>query len=364
MPAYLDSNTNTYYVKFYYTDWTGERKQKLKRGFKLKREAAAFERKFLDKLQGTPDMLFSSLVELYLEDMKSRLKPSTLYTKKYMIDDKILPTFEKLRINEIKPTQIRKWQNELIGQNFSQTYLKTINNQLVAIFNYAMRYYDLKENPCHKAGSMGKKYADKMQIWTKEEFTTFINTVEDETYQIAYNTLYWTGCRLGELLALNVGDIDLAAKTMSISKSLQRMKKEDIITLPKTPKSNRTVTLPDFLVTALQEHINKLYGCTPEDRLFINVSKYWLHENKRKGIKLSGVKDIRIHDFRHSHASLLIELGFSPILISERLGHEKIETTLNIYGHLYPNKHAEVATKLQEIVSNQYQSDDKEPKQP
>ena len=126
-------------------------------------------------------------------------------------------------MNEIKAPYIRKWQNELMKQGYSATYLKTINNQLAAIFNYAVKYYDLPNNPCRKAGSIGKSKADEMQFWTHEEFSSFIDSImnKHQSY-MAFMTLYWTGMRLGELLALTIGDVDFEKCTISISKSYQR----------------------------------------------------------------------------------------------------------------------------------------------
>ena len=132
-------------------------------------------------------------------------------------------------MNSITAAGIRKWQNELISQGYSQTYLRTINNQLTAVFNYAVRYYDLQNNPCRKAGGMGKNKADEMK--------------------------FWTGMRLGELLALTPADIDFENKTISISKSYQRLDGKDVITLPKTPKSKRTITVPDFLLADLKDYM-------------------------------------------------------------------------------------------------------------
>lgn len=352
MAAYKDNERNTWYCQFYYTDWTGSRKKKKKRGFSTKREAQEWEREFLNKQQANPDMSFSSLVELYFEDMGSRLRKSTLSSKRYMMDTKILPYFKDLPINQIKATHVRKWQNELLNLKYAGTYLKTINNQLVAVFNYAVKYYDLKDNPCHKAGGMGKKNADEMQIWTNEEFNKFLPFISNKPQsKAAFEVLYWTGIRSGELMALTPHDIDFKNKTLTINKSYQRLDKEDIISEPKTPKSNRIITLPAFLCTNLEEYIKTLYSIEADDRLF-HFTKYFLHNEMNRGCKKSNVKRIRLHDLRHSHASLLIELGFSPLLISERLGHENIETTLNTYSHLYPNKHSQVSDKLQEIHQN------------
>lgn len=351
MPVYKDEQRNTYYVKTYYRDWNGKNKQKLKRGFKKQSEAKAWEREFLNKLQTNPDMPFATLVNLYLEDMSSRLRKSTIEGKKYIIDLKILPTFKDMPLNDIKATHIRKWQNELINseKGYSDTYLKQINSQLSAIFNYAVKYYDLKENPCHKAGSMGKKKADEMLFWTKEEYQKFIVCISDKPQsKVAFETLYWTGIRIGELMALTFQDIDFENKTISINKSIQRINKEDIITAPKTPKSNRIIPITDFLCDDLKAYTDKIYDIKASDRIF-NFTKYFLHHEMDRGCKKSGVKRIRLHDIRHSHASLLIELGFTPLLIAERLGHEKVETTLNIYSHLYPNKQSQVVDALQKI---------------
>lgn len=233
----------------------------------------------MNKQQANPDMPFGSLVELYMEDMTHRLRKSTMNNMKFVIDLKILPYFKDLPINEIKPTQIRKWQNNLINDsnNYSDTYIKTINNQLVAIFNYAVKYYDLKGNPCHKARSIGKKNADEMLFWTRDEFNTFLPAISNKIpSKAAFEVLYWTCIRIGELMALTRKDLNFDNKTLSINKSYQRLNKEDIITDPKTPKSNRTIALPDFLCDSLQEYVNKLYDLKPDDRIF-NFTKFFLH---------------------------------------------------------------------------------------
>lgn len=214
-----------------------------------------------------------------------------------------------------------------------------------------MKYYDLRENPCHKAGTMGKKNAEEMQFWTKDEFEKFIAAVEDKPMShTIFMTLYYTGIREGELLALTPKDIDLKAKTIRINKSYQRLGKEDVITTPKTPKSKRTITIPNLLCECLKDYMEKIYELSDSDRLF-NVTKHYLTKEMVRGCKKSGVKKIRIHDIRHSHASLLVEMGFTPLLIAERLGHEKIQATLDTYSHLYPNKQSEVADRLDELAT-------------
>ena len=178
-------------------------------------------------------------------------------TKKYIIDLKILPYFKDKRINDIKAADIRKWQNKLLHEGYTPTYLKTINNQLAAIFNYAERYYDLKNNPCKKAGTIGKSKADEMLYWTKDEYLQFLEGVKDkEMSYMAFQILYWTGMRIGELLALTFNDIDFEERKISITKTYTRINGEDKVTTPKTPKSNRKVNIPKFLVEDLTDYIS------------------------------------------------------------------------------------------------------------
>lgn len=355
MPVYKDEKTGTFFVKFYYTDFTGEKKQKKKRGFKLQREAKAYETEFIAKQQADMTMPFSSFIELYYEDMSHRLRQSTMQNKRFLIDLKLLPYFGKHRMCDIKATHVRKWQNDLISYRdasdkpYSQTYIRTLNNQITAIFNYAIKYYGLADNPCRKAGTIGKNHADEMEFWTFQEFSTFIEAIKDkpQTYT-AFMTLYYTGIRIGELMALTLDDIDFENGSISVSKTRQRLDGADVITPPKTPKSKRIIPIPPLLVECIQCYVNKLYGLTSDDYIF-PFTKWYLHHEMNRGCKLSGVKRIRLHDLRHSHASLLIELGFSPLLIADRLGHEKVETTLNTYSHLYPHKQDEVVEKLQAL---------------
>lgn len=350
MPAYKNEKLNTWYAKFNYKDWTGKTKQKKKEGFKTQREAKEFERNFLNHSQADCDILFSNLILDYLDDCKSRLKPTTIDNKKYIINEKMLPYFGNMAINSITPAAIRKWQNQLLSDenNYTQTYLRTVHSQLSAVFNYAVKYYNLSKNPATLCGSIGKNHTDTIHFWTLAEFKQFMSTVKDPVSYAAFNILFWTGIRIGELLALTLNDFDFIAQTLSITKNYARLKNEDIILPPKTPKSKRIITLPAFLCDIVQAYSKKYYDLDPNSRLFPK-SKYFFHYEKTRCCKLSGVKNIRLHDLRHSHASLLIELGYSPILIKERLGHEKIETTLQTYSHLYPNKHEEVADKLNEL---------------
>ena len=350
MAVYKDKHRK-WYVSVYFVDWKGERARKLKRGFGTKREAQEWERQFLNQSKEDLDMSFEAFVELYKRDLKERLKRSTWLMKTSVIDQKILPYFRKKKVQEIKPTDIIAWQNVMLtwrdenGRGYSPTYLKTIHNQCSAIFNHAVRYYELKSNPAAKAGNMGKEKTKEMLFWTKPEYQCFSDAMMDKPVSFyAFEILYWCGLRLGEMLALTAADFDFVKNTVRINKSYQRIGCEDVVTDPKTAKSIRTVQMPDFLAEEMKDYIKSLYGIGNDERIF-PISKNYLHHEMDRGCKATGVKRIRIHDLRHSHVSLLIDMGFSAVAIADRVGHESIDITYR-YAHLFPTTQQEIANKL------------------
>ncbi len=348
MPAYYDENKKTWYCKFYYTDWQGQRKQKLKRGFKLQREAKEWERLFLEKLQGTPDMTFQALYELYMEDVRHRLREGTANDKKSLFENRILPYFKNKPINAITPADIRQWQNVQIGKGYSDAYLDRMQGNLSTLFNYAVRFYDLPANPCRKAGHMGK-CTRSMKFWTLEQFNQVISYVKDPAAYTALLVLFYSGMRTGELLALTLADLDFTACTININKAIRHIAgKGDTITPPKTENSIRTIIIPGSVMQQLQDYCNRIYGLSPSDRIFPFTRKL-IRGNMERGAKAAGVPFIRIHDLRHSHVSMLIDLGFSTYLIAERIG-DTVQMVNNTYGHLYPTKHQEVADRLDQLM--------------
>lgn len=353
MAVYKDSN-GTWRAVYRYTDWTGERKQTQKRGFATKRDAQAWEREQLNKLTSDLDMTFGSFVDIYTEDTKKRLKENTWHTKEHIIRTKILPYFKDRKISDIQAKDIIAWKNEIMGQTdkngkpYSPVYLKTVHNQMSAIFNHAVKFYGLSANPAAKAGNMGKEKSREMLFWTQDEYKKFSEAVMDKPMSFyAFEVLYWCGIREGELLALTPADFDFEKMTVSITKSYQRIKGRDIITDPKTAKSVRTIKMPDFLSNEIQDFIGQIYGIQPTDRLF-QITKHYLKHEMERGSKAAGVKRIRIHDLRHSAISLLIEMGFSAVAIADRVGHESIDITYR-YAHLFPSTQNEMANKLSNL---------------
>lgn len=349
---FKQENNGKWSVQFYYVDYSGVRRRKHKIGFKTKTEARIWQEEFIRKAQADMDMTFESFVAEYFENVSPDLKGSTIDTKKHIIELHILPYFRSKKIADISALDVRKWQNEVKKNGFSDTYLRTINAQLSAIFNHAVRFYHLSYNPSREAGTMGKNKSGNMGIWSQEDMELFLDAVKDkdEAYY-AFKLIYWTGIRLGELLALCVEDID--GNVMNIKKTTYRKHGKDVVTSPKSDASCRRIILPSFLALEMEEYKSRLYGILPQDRLF-RISKGYLEKEIKRGAKAAGIKEIRVHDLRHSHASLLIANNVDIATIANRLGHDNIKTTLSIYAHLFDKNARAVANTLDDIyIGNQ-----------
>lgn len=301
MPAYKDEKTGKWTVQCYYEDWKGEKKHKKKRGFETKREANEWERDFLKNSSANMDMLLGAFVEIYFRDKSGELKERSIKNKRYMMEAHILPFFGNKAMNIISPSDIIQWQNTMREKGYSQTYLRMLQNQITALFTHASNIYNLANNPCKKAKKMGKADADKLNFWTKDEYDTFIQTIEkDSRYYIIFEVLFWTGCREGEMLALTRKDVDFENNQISITKTYYRTDRRDIITAPKTEQSVRVIDIPEFLKQEIKEYVDKLYGLPEHERLFPIIAEAVQHKLKRQCEK-AGVKKIRVHDIRHSH---------------------------------------------------------------
>jgi len=369
MSVSKDKKTGKWVAQVRVRDRSGKVTHKKKRGFATKKAAQEWVNS-IGRKDCSLDMPFAKFVELYLDDAGHRMKPSTMATKRMILTTKILPYFGEMRLDAIGPADVRSWQNAMMsrtnerGQPFAKTYLRTMHGQLTAVFNYAVRYYKLKENPCRAAGSIGTKKGENVNFWTKEEFLRFLETQRGNaaTYTM-FMVLYYTGMREGELLALTAEDIDFERMEIRINKTYQRIARQDVVMTPKTPKSNRVISMSPALGDVLREYLEGLDGlevsadrrtaadCQIASERIFPYSRYYLYRQLKKGCAAAGVKAIRVHDLRHSHASLLVEMGYSPLLIAERLGHDHVQTTMDTYSHLYPNKQRDVANRLDAFIN-------------
>ena len=307
MPCYKDEKTGTWYCQFRYTDFTGAQKQKRKRGFKTRREAQEWEREFHLQKAKSCDMTLASFVELYFNDREHHVRDTTMDTKRNIFDTKIVPLLGNRKMNEITALDIRDWQQrvkemgEATGLPYAETYLYTIHAQLTALFNYAQTFYGLQFNPCDAAGYMGSSVAGEMLIITKDQYEILRKEFRNEAYLLAFDILFWTGCREGEMLALLPKDLT-DDDQLRIYKTYHRKKGQDILGPTKNSKKggNRNVPIPHWLAEEFRTYCSKLYGLTPDDRVFYMTCTA-LNKELTRCTQLTYLPDIRVHDLRHPY---------------------------------------------------------------
>ena len=202
------------------------------------------------------DMKMVEFIEIYFRDKSGEMKDRTKKNKRYMIENRIVTYFGECRMNEITPSDIIQWQNEMLQMNFSYSYLRMLQNQMTALFTHASKIYNLKNNPCRKVKKMGRSDSRSLTFWTLEEYEKFLASIDkDSRYYVLFETLFWTGMRIGELLALTKEDVDLKNVQININKTFYRTGGKDIITSPKTEQSIRVVEIPQFLADELREYL-------------------------------------------------------------------------------------------------------------
>ena len=191
MGYYKDKERKTWFVEVRYKDIYGTPKKKKKRGFKTATEAKKWETEFLNSLYSDPEINFSNLYKNYFQDLSLRLKPSTLYIRKINFRKHFLPYFGEMKIKEISPLVIREWQNKILSENYSEGFMTTLHRQLTSFFNYAIKFYNLKNNPCSTAGKIKiSKPANEIQIWTPENFNLFISKIRKPEVRLAFQIFY------------------------------------------------------------------------------------------------------------------------------------------------------------------------------
>ncbi len=358
-----DKKRNTWLFRVYIEDKFGNKKQISKSGFKTKGEAKEEEAKFLSESQRNySDMTFQELYDIYIEDKKQKLKPQSLRSTLSRFKNYILPYFKDYKTNKIDNKVYLEWKAKILIKNFSYKYNSSLHVAMVSILNYAIDFYELEKNIASKVGNFPKnEYIPKVDFWTYEEFMQFINVVDDKLYSILYKTLYYTGMRLGECLALNWNDIrgNCIDVNKTISKEIKNIKIR--ITPPKTKKSIRKILLDNETINILNElklFYQKHVGFNETWFVFggLNpMSQTTIGRRKDEYCVKANVKRIRIHDLRHSHATLLLSRGVPVTVISKRLGHADMTMTLNTYSHLIPedeDKAINIINNLNKIYEN------------
>ena len=343
---------------------TYERKRTSKRGFEKKKDAEAWIKSdlqaFIKQLEHKEtldeNLTMGELIEHYMEDAHIREEETTCLTKKNIVETKILPFFKDIKVYDVSTNHIREWQNQMMtavkknGEPYSDTYLRSMNDQLSAIMNFAQTYHHLPSNPVSKVKRMGlKNPEDEAEIWTLEEYEKFSEQLQDKPmFYYIFEVFFWSGIRLGELLGLTKEDVSLEEGTLSVRASYKTQTHK--MGKTKTKNSKRTIYIPQFLVEELAEYMETLYGLSEKDRIF-PTSKTTLHKKLKEAAEKAGLKKITIHEFRHSHISMLMDgVSFASVMdISKRAGHKKPSTTI-IYTHRYKGKDQMIADELNRLL--------------
>lgn len=360
------ASNGTYYFRanLGYHPVTGKQIQKYRSGFNTKKEAREEYSKLI--LSSTKELeekkktiSFQKFVEeTYLPWYKTQVKEST-YLNRYSTIQKHFAYFYKMATDEIEPIHVQSWQLEL-AKEFSPNYIHVVQGLLSLAFDRAIVLGIAKKNPSRMIGNIKSKKT-QVDFWTLEEFQKVISLLYKGDYYehylfISFWVLFMTGMRIGEAAALLWSDIDFDTGLLSITKTMYYKSMDDFKPVePKTQASVRTIYIDADTLEELKEwqEVQKKVLKNCDYVLSYNgipTNKHTLPRALEKLARLAGVHRIKIHALRHSHASLLISMGENPLLIKERLGHEKIQTTLGTYGHLYPNTNLEVANKLTGIL--------------
>ena len=338
-----------------YTDIYGNTKQYTSKGYDTKKEAEIEEAKFRIKAQekkiSSTNITFKQIEMEYLEYIKKYIKVQTL--KKTENEIKKLEPLDNVKINDFNVQLWKQFQIYLDKQNYAVEYKNKIIGLLKRLIRYSNKFYNTSDYMLNYIENYKRvnEMKKEMQFFTYEEFKKFISVVDEFDYKTFYETLYYLGLRQGEATALTWKDINFTKKEVSINKTLTTKLKGQLYTFssPKTMNSNRVLPIPLKLLESyqkLKEEAKKKKYFSEEWFVFgdeLPFRETTIQVKKNKYCKLAGVKQIRIHDFRHSCASFLINNGASIVLVSKYLGHSKISITLDTYTHLYKNELLEVS---------------------
>lgn len=361
------ANNGTYYFRanLGYDAVTGKQIQKYLSGFSTKKEAraeysklilAAEEGLAMEKKQPS----FKQFIEeIYLPWYKTQVKEST-YKNRLNTIEKHFKFFYRKKVNEIEPIHVQTWQLKL-AKDYSPNYVRIIQGMLSLAFDRAIILGLAKKNPARMVGNIKSKKV-KVDFWTLEEFQKVISLLYKGDYYehylfICFWLLFTTGLRIGEAAALQWEDIDFESGIISVTKTLYyKSMNEYTFVDPKTSASIRTVVIDKDTIRELKDWMEVQKKVLKDCNFVLSysgipTSKHTLPRALEKLAGLAGVHRIKIHALRHSHVALLISMGVNPLIVKDRLGHEKIQTTLGTYGHLYPNSNFEVAKMLGGIIN-------------
>ena len=338
---------------------TGKRIRKFKNGFKTQKEAQTWQLQVQSDfgkgaLSANSTMTFKKFLDDYfIPNYQGQVRQRTFdmtYSK-----FKRLRYFEKMKLSDILAPHVKQWQNAMFIEGLSNNYIRSIHQILQQIFDLAVRLGMLPSNVAKQVGNV-KKGKPRVDFWTVEEFQLFISTFDKSNiYDLLYFTTFWfffmTGVRISELQAIEWSKVNWDTGSVLIDCSMYyKNQKEWYLTDTKSNSGTRLLYLDDDTLKNLK-YWQKVQSEIANHRFVFSLTDKPLVKSTLKKVlqahsNYAGVKAIRIHDLRHSHASFMLFLGMNDLEIQNRLGHADIKTTLGTYSHLRPNAMKEVAKRM------------------
>ena len=303
-------------------------------------------------------MKLNELCDLFYSYQENKVKNTTLYT--YIQRRKYLKKLENIKLNKLTVEDYKIWRKNLENKNLSINYKNNILRYFKEILRFAEKWYEYDfrhlYNKFDRFKDPNAVVEESINYYTYNEFEQFISVETDLKYRVAFEILYYCGLRRGELLALTWEHIDFYNKELKIRQNLveNRLDGGYLLTSPKTKSSIRNLPLTNKLMEHLKElkEMNSKYKNFNNKWYVVGNEKYLSITNlltrKNKNCRLSGLKQIRLHDFRHSCASLLISKSTNVAVVAKYLGHTKIDETLNTYTHFFKSD----LDKVVEILDN------------
>lgn len=368
MPVYKTKVEKTkdnkiWYFSLYYNDIYGNRKKYKSKKYITKEEATLAESKFrLNCGEETKqDFTFDSIYDEFIDYKSDKVRPTTL--SRIMVQYKqISPYLGNIKITQLTSQRYIQWKKEMDNKGLSTEYKNKLIKLIQQLLNYSSIMYNVTTDVPKKMGRFENptEIKKEMEFYTYNEFQKFISVIDDITYKAFFTVLYYCGLRLGETQSLNWNDINFSKETISITKSLTTKIKGQkfVIMPPKTKSSIRILPMPKIVVESLKMLYNeckKIKGFNEECfvfGMFFPLPDTTIKKRYAKYCISSNVKKIRIHDFRHSCASLLINNGANITLVAKYLGHSDISMTLNTYSHMYKSKLEEVINIIDNLGTN------------
>lgn len=357
--AYKDKKTNLWVGSVAPLDYMGNKKRMRKYAFKTKKEALTWENAIAIEVSQKPieRIKLCELQKLFLIDNTSDMKQTTISKYKRTFKN-VLSSLNDLYVDEITVIHLNKWRNELIEKNLSSTYINNAITTLSTLFKFGMNYVNIKENPTMKIKRVKSQKVKKVSYFTLEEYNKYESVIDELKFQTFFNVLYFCGLRRGEAIALNWTDVNFKNETISITKTFspKELGRHAKPTPPKTKSSCRNIKLPKRtldLLKQLYKNESKIDNFSKEMYVFnmesLPLTESSIKRKKDKYCKWADLKQITVHDFRHSHASLLINKGANIRLVANRLGHSDIEMTLNTYTHMFHDSEQSLIDILDKI---------------